>query len=224
MNVLFIGNSYTYYNDMPMIFQAMARSAGLDLTAYSATKGGWSLYQYAFNGDEYSRMVDEALPAHPYEAVFLQDLSLGAIVAPEKMAEGMRALAGRVQALGARVLLYQTWARRADNDKLKEHGLTPDGMEEIIRAAYEKEARALNARVSYAGAAFKRAVSACPDIELYAPDGSHPSYAGSYLAACMHLNTATGIMPGQIVFDGELSPETAQRLRDIASAEICARA
>ena len=39
MNILFIGNSYTYYNDMPAIFQALARDNGKDVNTYAVTKG-----------------------------------------------------------------------------------------------------------------------------------------------------------------------------------------
>lgn len=28
MNILFIGNSYTYYNDMPKMLESLARAAG----------------------------------------------------------------------------------------------------------------------------------------------------------------------------------------------------
>lgn len=43
---LFIGNSYTYYNDMPKLFETLCRENGKDVTAYSVTKGGRELRRY----------------------------------------------------------------------------------------------------------------------------------------------------------------------------------
>lgn len=43
MKVLFVGNSHTYYNDMPRIFASLARDNGHDVQVESVTKGGWIL-------------------------------------------------------------------------------------------------------------------------------------------------------------------------------------
>ena len=42
-NVLFIGNSYTYYHDLPNLLQGLAESAGKDFFQDSHTEGGWTL-------------------------------------------------------------------------------------------------------------------------------------------------------------------------------------
>ena len=53
MNILFIGNSYTYYNDMPNILEALAKENGKDLSADAVTKGGRKLYANLDAEDEY---------------------------------------------------------------------------------------------------------------------------------------------------------------------------
>ena len=61
-SVLFIGNSYTYYNDMPKgIFEPLARAAGLPIEVTAITAGGYALSQYADPRDPYGALVDEAL-------------------------------------------------------------------------------------------------------------------------------------------------------------------
>ena len=43
MRILFIGNSHTYYNDMPYLFAELARAAGQDVDVTMLTRGGESL-------------------------------------------------------------------------------------------------------------------------------------------------------------------------------------
>lgn len=45
MNILFIGNSYTYYNDMPKMLESLARAAGFYAEVASVTKGGYTASQ-----------------------------------------------------------------------------------------------------------------------------------------------------------------------------------
>ena len=45
------------------------------------------------------------------------------------------------------------------------------------------------------GAAFHKLVENHPGIELYDPDGSHPSYVGTCLAAMVMYKTVFGEMP-----------------------------
>lgn len=58
------------------------------------------------------------------------------------------------------------------------------------------------------------------DIELYAADGSHPSYAGSYLAAAVICTTLTGAPFGAAPSDGLLDPDTAAYLRRVAEQTV----
>ena len=55
-SVLFIGNSMTYFHDMPTaIFEPMAKSAGLDVKVSSITAGGRFLREYLELDDEPAR-------------------------------------------------------------------------------------------------------------------------------------------------------------------------
>ena len=40
MKILFIGNSYTYYNDMPALLESLMCENGYDAKIHSVTKGG----------------------------------------------------------------------------------------------------------------------------------------------------------------------------------------
>ena len=45
------------------------------------------------------------------------------------------------------------------------------------------------------GLCFAKAVETTPEIDLYDPDKSHPSYAGTCVAALSHYKTVFGEMP-----------------------------
>ena len=61
MKVLFIGNSYTYYNDMPEIFKAMSESAGIPCEVKALTRGGAWLWQYEREDDEVGMQIRETV-------------------------------------------------------------------------------------------------------------------------------------------------------------------
>lgn len=70
------------------------------------------------------------------------------------------------------------------------------------------------------GLAFMEAIKAKPDLEMYMPDKSHPSAAGSYLYGAVLYSTLFHRTPADINYLGEcekpLSPETAKFLREVA--------
>ena len=55
MKILFIGNSYTYYNHMPEIFERLARENGKEVQVFSVTCGGHKLYEYV----DYEKLMKE---------------------------------------------------------------------------------------------------------------------------------------------------------------------
>ena len=110
--VLFIGNSYTYYNDMPTaIFERLAASLGYEMEVTSITKGGYQLYRHADPADECGARVAAALSGkEPYDFVILQEQSVRP--AGENAADfyaSVRDLAARIRQTGAKPVLYATW-------------------------------------------------------------------------------------------------------------------
>lgn len=61
MNILFIGNSYTYFNDMPATLEALAQAAGQDAKVFSVTKGGYTLASLASDDNEHGARVSAML-------------------------------------------------------------------------------------------------------------------------------------------------------------------
>ena len=61
--------------------------------------------------------------------------------------------------------------------------------------SYTKLAKTINARIVPVGLAWQRSRELRPDLDLFDPDGSHPSTVGTYLTACVFFGVLTGQSP-----------------------------
>lgn len=211
--VLMIGNSYTYFNSLWDILADAASNIGYDFRVDQVTKGGYLLAQHADPKDVCGAQIELLLSSNMYDFVFLQDNSLCPVLDHERFVSGATKLNDRIQVNGAKTVLYQTWARKPGSPTLVQHKLTVEGMNKALETAYTRLGKELNAAVSPVGSVFFRMATDHPEIELYDPDMTHPSLAGSYLAAICHLVTLTGVDPSKITFDAGLDPVTAKTIR-----------
>lgn len=183
-NILFVGNSYTYYNDMPTaIFAVLAEEAGKALEVTAITRGGYRLTQYADPENEEGKRLREVIRDKHYDYVVLQDQSCQAIVDPTAFEAGIAAMKELLQAQTDHFVLYATWGRKPGSDKLEELGLTSEEMTAQLDAAYTKAGEQFGMQVAHVGRAFAAYLIQHPDAELYNPDKSHPSLLGSEIAA-----------------------------------------
>jgi len=181
-NILFLGNSYTYYNDLPGMLRNLASAAGVSATTSSNTPGGQT-----FEGHRASSIG--TINSGRWDVVVLQEQS----VKPVDLRYGSLADSiALVEAIRSKdectiPVFYQTWGRL---DGLG--GMTFHQMQDMITTSYSAFARASKpASVAPVGEAFRDFGDTRQS--LYASDGSHPSPQGSYLAACTMLETIWGI-------------------------------
>lgn len=234
--VLFIGNSFTYYNDIPALFGQIANTAGADVVVDSVTQGSWTLTKFADATDDYGKIVDEKLrAANDYDVVVLQDQSTRPLDNYAGFLSGARALKDKISETqtNCTIYLYATWGY-ADEAAVRK--VTIPQMELQLRTAYENAAQELGVKVSYVGSAFSMVYNAHKDVndnyfahpENYAnsaekpyylyhlDDNKHPSYMGSFLSACVHVATILDINPVHSTFTGELDPAVAAAIKEIA--------
>lgn len=179
MKVLFIGNSYTYFNDLPGMLQDLATRAGKSLETAAVTSGGKSLQWHWYNPQTLA-----TLDAGGWDFVVLQDHSLQSIEDPEKMRRAATKLATRIRRGKGVSILYMTWARQH----------IPE-MQAAITAMYVRVAREIGAVVAPVGEAWRKVRAASPALMLHTEDRSHPNILGSYLAACVFYATLFGETP-----------------------------
>jgi hypothetical protein len=193
LEVLFIGNSYIYYNNLPDILEGIARSVGdVSIAAQHHTHGGHMLYEHLEDGHIQAYLDSNDPRSRPWDYVILQEQStLGARIQQARAGlvgnpddefntgvKGMRAL---LESHGHGIMLYMTWAKKAFPEQIDQ-----------LAAAYDDMGDRYDADVAPVGIAFAQVSEERSDIELYLQDGSHPSPAGSYLAACVFYAELTG--------------------------------
>ncbi|MBE6883429.1 MAG: hypothetical protein E7487_02360 [Ruminococcaceae bacterium] len=213
MKLLFIGNSYTFYHNMPVLLENLLRENGYAADIFSVTRGGRKLIENTATQDECSLQLNSLLQDHFFDVVFLQEQSLLSILDYRLFVEGVTALAEKLAPHTSKMILYATWGRREGSPDLDSLGLSSLVMTEKISSAYERAASLIHASVSPVGMAFAELQNDC---ELYAEDFSHPSYIGSCLAAVIHYTTVLG-MPPQKCSSLLLPPEITAKLIETAS-------
>lgn len=186
--VLFVGNSYTFYNDMPeVLFTDIAKKEGYNFEVTKVTKGGYRLCQFADPENEHGKRLRETIDGRHYDFAVIQDHSLSTIINEPQFLEGVKDVMSLISA--DRFILYATWGRNDQSEKLNELGLTREEMTEKISIAYNKAAKLYSATVAEVGKAFLEYSLLNDKDELYNKDNSHPSEIGSRIAAKEILKT-----------------------------------
>lgn len=219
-SILFIGNSYTYFNNMPSIVADIAASFGNHVDYASQTPGGMTFAGHAGNSNTYSAMnstdwdyvvlqAQSQEPSFPYGQVNNQTLPFAM-----QLADSAQAISTCSQAM-----FFMTWGRE-NGDPQWDSINTFDKMNARLRLAYLRFADSSNASVAPVGVAWKYVRDNHPEINLYTGDGSHPSYAGSYLAACTFYASVFLSSPVGTSFNGNLSTNEALLLQQAASLSV----
>jgi hypothetical protein len=171
MRILFIGNSFTARNNLPGLVASLAAERGITIDHRLITAGGASLRQH-LNAE---KALTE-LATGNYDTVVLQEQSTLPLKNPARMHENIRDFHTAISAAGAQTALYMTWSRK-------------NQPQEPFTTAYATIAAELDATLVPAGLIWEQFQAAHSTPSLHDADNSHPSPAGSYLAACVFLIT-----------------------------------
>lgn len=211
--MLFVGNSYTYVNALPILLEQLSDAAPTFDTE-QVTQGGASLQDHVATTGAVA-----TIQLGGWDAVVLQGQSVEPILAPAAFHQGAAALAAEASTVSAKVVFFETWARAAGHAVYDESwsGGTPAAMQAGLRAAYQKAADDSGAVMAAVGDAWETAL-ARSSLTLHSGDGSHPTLAGSYLAAsAMYLElTARSTIASPALAPAGLSESDASELRAIA--------
>lgn len=221
-SVLFIGNSYIYTNDLPNMLRQLALSMGDDMTVASSAPGGHTLFEHATYAPTLA-----AIGSQDWDFVVMQEQSqLGAL--PVEVTDTEIGAIQLIEEIEASYectypVFYMTWGRQNGDDLNCDafpFMCTYNGMQQALRENYVYLATMYDAYVSPVGVAWKQVRDTQPSINLYQPDGSHPSVEGTYLAACVFYCTLFQENCVDATFNSTLPAATAAILRSIASATV----
>ena len=220
-SVLFIGNSYTYFNEMPDIFKNIAADLGYRVKVVSITKGGYQLYKHADPMDPIGEKVDAALcSGKKFDFVILQDQSVLPASDPAKFYNAVRSLNQRIRYIGAVPVLYSTWGRKKGHSTLEQYGWTNESMTYQLAASYSAIGQELGIEVAHVGLAFYDVYTSAPQIELYHNDSTHPSLCGSFLAAYTLFAQIFNCDPTECAYENDLEQGHGAILRRAAKKAV----
>ena len=175
LKVLMIGNSYTYYNDLP---EMIAKRTGAYV--YASVQSGCWLKDHLDTRTDIGAKTMAALTGEGWDYVVIQERSNGTVDYPKMFARKVKKLCELARNAGATPVLYATWAYCRDSSLMKKQEYTYSEMFKKIYTAYHEAAKENNALVADVGIAFYKYEKTA---ELHVSDGKHPTEEGSELAA-----------------------------------------
>ena len=172
ISILFIGNSHTYYNDMPLMVQRRFEDDDISCQVVMIAHPGWYLAQHAEEPDVRFNILYGG-----YDFVVLQEYA-HPFGPEEKYLEAAEVLTGLVRQGGGLSVIYETWARK-DEPQMQDH----------MNAVHCHVAAKTFSLLAPVGEEWWDYMRSWSELELYDPDGAHASEAGSDFAAKIIWNT-----------------------------------
>lgn len=201
MKILFIGNSFTARNDLPGLIAQLAEARGHRLEHQLIQAGGASLRMHWNKGE-----AQQAIARTQYDYVVLQEQSTLPLKNPQRFHENVRLFDPVIRDSGAKTALYLTWARQNAPET-----------QDALTAAYTTIGKELGAKIIPVGIAWQQFLVKHDSPALHDKDQSHPTLAGSYLAACIFLASLFGETPVGVASDLKgLTPQETELLQKTA--------
>ncbi len=209
MNVLFIGNSYTHYNNMPNIFQEIAVSKGVKINVEMSAKSNHTCKMHCERPEMF-----EKIKSKKWDYVVIQGFSRELTHAPAYLDTSFVPYFNRIidsvysNNPCTNVLLYMTWGYKNgihDNPDLD----TYQKMSDKIAQGYQYIADLYSLPIVPVGQVWETVHENHPDINLYVEDNQHPAINGSFLIACTFYSAIFKASP-EDGFTSTVDPKVAK--------------
>ncbi|SDJ66785.1 PKD domain-containing protein [Chryseobacterium jejuense] len=221
--VFFIGNSYTYFNDLPILVQDIAQSTGDILEHQSQTPGGSTLQQHI------NSTTIATLMQGNWDYVVLQEQSQLPSLTDQQVQTQVYPYAAQLSDFVkntngcGNVIFYMTWGRKngdASRCSVQPSVCTYEGMDDLISKHYIEMAMDNEAILSPVGKVWRAIRELDPALELYNLDESHPSYIGSMVAAYTFYTVIFKKDPTLAPYNGTLIPGQAQFIKNMVKTIV----
>ncbi len=223
IKVLFIGNSFTFAENMPDLFRNIADSAGYKIKTQMYAPGGVSVGDISQGTQAHMNnpIVYENIRSDKWDYVVLQDnqgrfvLDYGQFPTSSLVIQGHKQIRDSVIKNNpcAKMVWFEGWALK---NGMPPYGNTGIEMIERIAANYRFMNDSLRQIIAPIGGAWKNIIQSNPSIDLWSPDEAHPSLAGSFLTANVIYATIFKDNPTYSLANGGLAANTALLLKQIA--------
>jgi len=215
---LFIGNGHTFHNDVPEMFESMARAGGYSVSADMAAHGGWTLLDHAQSVE-----TTQKIRSTDWDYVVLQeqsDVPSFSSSRDQEMFPAIRGLYDEISAKGAETILFMTWGHR---DGSLAEGVGGYGAESAaIEAAYVMIGDELGISIAPVGVAWWNAMQGSSSLNLWLDDDNHATEEGSYLAASVLYHAIFGQSPEGNSYAAGISDDWALFFQTVAAETVSA--
>jgi len=184
LNVLFIGNSYTHMNNMPGIFDKIAKAKGKLVHVEKNTQSGASFQVHSTRLDLF-----RTINSKHWDFIVLQGYSRELTYSPSHIDSASVPFINQIidsiklNNSCTNLLLYNTWGYKFGFIEREEVN-TYEKMQDSINARYLYLSKKYNIPIVPVGMVWKNVLKLNPQLNLYNEDKEHPNKIGSYLVAC----------------------------------------
>ncbi len=224
IKVLFLGNSYTYVNNLPQMIADIAGSCGDTLVFDSNCIGGYTF------GNHYTDQVSKnKIALGNWNYVVLQAQSQEPSFPPAQVNAQTLPYALKLDSLVkaanpcAQTVFYETWGRKfgdAGNCANYPPLCTYTGMQNRLKTSYLMFGDTCKALVAPVGEAWRASITASANLELYQGDQSHPVTEGTYLAAAVFYEMLFGKSVLSAGYTASLTAPVVNHLLNMAHTTV----
>ena len=186
--ILFIGNSFTFYWNLPSLVESMAKEKGISFDIYQSTAGGANLKDHweSKKGLESKKVLNK----HAFSTIILQDHSTSPLLKINESKEYFNRFIKLINKKKSEVILYGTWTYPA-SPLIGKSFNGADPIQHVLKPIADQT----NSRMAPVGTAFRLFQDKHSEISVFTSDNKHPSAVGTYLAACVFFKMLTGESP-----------------------------
>jgi hypothetical protein len=226
LRVLFLGNSYTFYNNLPQLVQSLSSSAGKTLIIDSNMPGGMTVSGHVNDATSIAK-ISQGI----WDYVVIQEQSQIPTIdfyRYNDMYPAMNDLKALVEQFNpcTRIITYMTWGRRfggmqcdPTNTYCSPAFVDFNHMQDSLTSAYTEISDILNIQCAPVGVTWQNVLNDTTLI-LHSNDNSHPNIDGSYVAA-LSIYSSIWKQPSMgIEFNAGLTQTRAQYYQQISDNTI----
>jgi hypothetical protein len=224
LRLLFIGNSHTYYNNMPWLVDSLAMSAGKTAIVDMSAFGNYTLEAHRSNAQTLGK-IDHG----PWDHIILQEYSTYPVIYNARWNHWHPACWSfdtLIRSHGAITTLFMTWGWK-NGGRFYEWGdssiyfVDYFHMQDSVTSAYEWLAWDINRDTLVpVGRAWALARTIDSLVDLWESDNSHATLKGSYLTACVFYTKLFRANPIGLPYTAGLTPGDALFLQTVAYETI----
>lgn len=223
VRVLFLGNSFLAANNLPAHFEGLAKQAGRNVTVQAHAPGGVYIgdTRPGMRSHAYDPYVHQLIRSEKWDYIVAQDnqghysYGYGQFPGYAEVYKGHTILRDSLLKVNpcGKLIMFSGWCFRDGFP-----GEFPDGksMNQRVYENYTYVNKTVGQIVAPVSISWNRIIDSLPAVELWSPDGAHPSNEGSYLAAATIYATIFRSNPDSVQFDGGVAGPEARFMRRTA--------